>query len=86
MLIDNLKNILREHLVISLHVHVLSVDVQLNETAPLSNIIQQASEKNFVQGIEGILHLQKGDKHILAKDADGKSIKFICVYCTLGLN
>lgn len=40
----------------------LILDVQLNETAPLSNIIQQASDKNFVQGIEGILHLQKGDK------------------------
>ncbi|CAA6823835.1 MAG: Unknown protein [uncultured Aureispira sp.] len=40
----------------------LILDVQLNETAPLSNIIQQASEKNFVQGVEGILHLQKGDK------------------------
>lgn len=40
----------------------LILDVQLNETAPLSNIIQQASEKNFVQGIEGILLLQKGDK------------------------
>jgi hypothetical protein len=40
----------------------LILDVQLNETAPLSNIIQQASEKNFVQGIEGILHLQKGEK------------------------
>lgn len=40
----------------------LILDVQLNEKAPLSNIIQQASEKNFVQGIEGILHLQKGDK------------------------
>ena len=40
----------------------LILDVHLNETAPLSNIIQQASEKNFVQGVEGILHLQKGDK------------------------
>jgi hypothetical protein len=40
----------------------LILDIQLNETAPLSNIIQQASEKNFVQGVEGILHLQKGDK------------------------
>lgn len=42
----------------------LILDVQLNETAPLSNIIQQASEKNFVQGIEGILQLQKGDKSL----------------------
>ena len=40
----------------------LILDVQLNETAPLSQIIQQASEKNFVQDLEGILHLQKGNK------------------------
>jgi hypothetical protein len=40
----------------------LILDIQLSETAPLSNIIQQASEKNFVQNVEGILHLQKGDK------------------------
>jgi len=40
----------------------LVLDIQLEETAPLSNIIQQASEKNFVQGVEGILHLLKGDK------------------------
>jgi hypothetical protein len=40
----------------------LILDVQLNENTPLSNIIQQASERNFVQGVDGILHLQKGDK------------------------
>lgn len=40
----------------------LILDIQLNETAPLSNIIQQASDKNFVQGVQGILHLMKGDK------------------------
>jgi hypothetical protein len=40
----------------------LILDVQLNETAPLSNIIQQASDKNFVQDVKGILHLQKGNK------------------------
>lgn len=42
----------------------LVLDVQIDKTAPLSNIIQQASDKNFVQGVEGILHLQKGDKLI----------------------
>lgn len=40
----------------------LILDIQLSETAPLSNIIQQASDKNFVQGVQGILHLMKGDK------------------------
>ena len=40
----------------------LILDIQLNETAPVSNIIEQASEKNFVQGVAGILQLLKGDK------------------------
>ncbi len=40
----------------------LILDIQLPKDSPLSSIIQQASEKNFVQGVDGILHLQKGDK------------------------
>ncbi|BDS10637.1 hypothetical protein [Aureispira anguillae] len=51
---------------ISLHIkhpsEALVLDVELSSTLPLSNIIQQASDKNFIQGKDNILHLQKGDK------------------------
>ncbi len=40
----------------------LILDLTIQETAPLSEVIQSATDKNFVKGGEDILHLQKGDK------------------------
>lgn len=64
---------------ISIHVkhpsEALILDVQLQETVPLSDIIQQVSDKNFVHEKDGILHLQKGDKLLdLNKTAPENSI------------